>query len=99
MGPPSGAQGKTVLESSGRRESRSGIPLQGTDEAKGAHVGVGRVRSNPQPRKLCHVPVCPHDAGEQAGAGEAGPAQPAGVCVFPHLQLRAVVKSSVAPGQ
>lgn len=53
----------------------------GTDEATGAHVGVGRVRSNPHPWKLGHMPACPHGAGEQVGAGEAGPAQPAGGCI------------------
>lgn len=56
-------------------------------------MGVGRVRSNPQPWKLCHLPVCPPDAGEQVGVGEAGPAQAVGVCVcFLTSRLRAVVR-------
>lgn len=57
-----------------------------------------RVGSNPQPWKLCHMPVCPHDAGEQVGVGEAGQHSLL-VCVFPHLQAEGCcpVKCSTWP--
>lgn len=73
---PLGPRGRHSWSLSGGGKADQKFLCKALLRPEAAHVGVGRDGSNPQPWKLCHMPVCPHTAGVGVGVGEAGPAQP-----------------------